>query len=91
MSVFAQAAAKMPYKRWVIIAPNYEFGHTFAAVFKEKLSRLRPDVVFVAERFPTLGKIQAQAEIRALMTAEPEAILNLLFGGDLCSVYPHCR
>lgn len=81
--VYADEAAKLPYKRWAIIAPNYQYGRTIAAAFKAALKKLRPDVIFVAERFPTLGKIKAQEEIRAMQLANPEAVFNQLFTSDL--------
>ncbi|MDD3182517.1 MAG: ABC transporter substrate-binding protein [Alphaproteobacteria bacterium] len=83
ISAYAQEAASRPIKRWAIIAPNYEFGRTISEAFKKELSRRRPDVVFVAERYPTVGKINAQEEIRALKKADPEAIFNNLFESDL--------
>lgn len=82
-SIYAHEAAKNPAKRWALIAPNYEFGRSITAAFKEQLKLLRPDVEFVAERYPTMGKIQAQTEIRALMMGNPDAVFNNLFEGDM--------
>ncbi|MCL5959512.1 MAG: ABC transporter substrate-binding protein, partial [Chloroflexi bacterium] len=39
--------AKLPYKTYYIIGPDYEFGHLEANAFKEKMKELRPDVQFV--------------------------------------------
>jgi branched-chain amino acid transport system substrate-binding protein len=76
-------AAKLPAKRWVTVAPNYEYGTSAVKWFKELLSAERPDVEFVAEQWPALGKIDAGSTAAALADAKPEAIFNVTFGGDL--------
>lgn len=81
--MLAEQAAKLPAKRWATIAPNYEHGQVAVAHFKRFLSELRPDVVFVAEQFPALSKIDAGAEVQALLKAKPDAIYNVTFGPDL--------
>lgn len=47
------------------------------------LTAKRPDVRFVAEQWPALGKIDAGATVAALAEAKPEAIFNVTFGPDL--------
>lgn len=79
----AQMAAELPAKRWATIAPNYEFGQSAVAGFREELQRLRPDVEFVNEQWPTLGKLEAGATVQAMIAANPDAILNATFGADL--------
>lgn len=69
--------------RWATIAPNYEYGQSAVAAFKELLTDLRPDVEFVAEQWPGLGQIDAGAAVQALEAAQPDAIFNVTFGGDL--------
>ncbi len=81
--IFAEEAAHKPFKRWAIIAPNYQYGHTISAAFKKELLKLKPDVEFVEERYPNLGKINAQEEILVLKKAKPEAVFNQLFTSDL--------
>jgi branched-chain amino acid transport system substrate-binding protein len=76
-------AAKLPAKRWVTVAPNYEYGTSSVKWFKQLLSAARPDVTFVAEQWPALGKIDAGATTAALADAKPEAIFNATFGADL--------
>ena len=82
-SILAKEAAKLPAKRWATIAPNYEFGQSTVASFKAELTRLRPDVEFVSEQWPPLGKIDAGAVVGATMAAKPEALFNVTFGTDL--------
>lgn len=76
-------AAKLPAKRWVSVAPNYEYGTSTVKWFRQLLTQQRPDVEFVAEQLPALGRIDAGATVAALEAARPEAILNATFGPDL--------
>lgn len=75
-SMLAEEAAKLPAKKWATIAPNYEYGQSFVAAFKEILTKKRPDVEFVAEQWPPLGKIDAGPVLQAIDAAKPDAILN---------------
>jgi branched-chain amino acid transport system substrate-binding protein len=76
-------AAKLPAKRWATVAPNYEYGQSAVKWFKQLLTAARPDVEFVAEQWPALGKIDAGATAAALADAKPDAIYNVTFGADL--------
>jgi branched-chain amino acid transport system substrate-binding protein len=81
--ILAEEAAKLPAKRWATIAPNYEFGQSAVANFESELKRLRPDVEFVSEQWPPLGKMDAGAMVQAVASSKPEAIFNATFGSDL--------
>ncbi|MCC6608787.1 MAG: ABC transporter substrate-binding protein [Burkholderiales bacterium] len=76
-------AAKLKKKRWAIVYPNYEYGQSAAATFKQLLKAAQPDVEFVAEQAPALGRVDAGAVVQALADAKPDAIFNVLFAGDL--------
>jgi branched-chain amino acid transport system substrate-binding protein len=76
-------AAKLKKKRWAIVYPNYEYGQSAAATFKELLKAAQPDVEFVAEQAPPLGKVDAGSVVQALADAKPDAIFNVLFAADL--------
>jgi branched-chain amino acid transport system substrate-binding protein len=76
-------AAKLKKKRWAIVYPNYEYGTSATAAFKKLLKQKQPDVEFVAEQAPPLGKIDAGAVAQALADAKPDAIFSSLFGADL--------
>jgi len=82
-AMLVEEAAKLPAKRWALVAPNYEYGQSANKWFKELLKRARPDVEFVAEQYPALGKIDAGATIQALEAGKPDAIYNVTFAGDL--------
>jgi branched-chain amino acid transport system substrate-binding protein len=76
-------AAKLKKKRWAIVYPNYEYGQSATASFKKLLSEAQPDVEFVAEQAPPLGRIDAGAVVQALIDAKPDAIFSALFAVDL--------
>ena len=82
-AMLADEAAKLPAKRWATIAPNYEYGQSAVKVFKELLSKKRPDIQWVGEQWPPQGKIDAGAVSEAIAKTQPEAILNVCFGPDL--------
>lgn len=82
-AMLAEQAAKLNKKRWATIAPNYAYGKDAVAAFKAELTKLQPDVEFVAEQWPPLFKIDAGSTVRALEAAKPDAIFNVTFGGDL--------
>ncbi|MGE0806211.1 MAG: ABC transporter substrate-binding protein [Burkholderiaceae bacterium] len=76
-------AAKLKKKRWAIVYPNYEYGQSAAATFKQLLKAAQPDVEFVAEQAPALGRVDAGAVVQALAESKPDAIFNVLFAADL--------
>ncbi len=82
-AMLVEEAAKMPAKRWATIAPNYEYGQSAVASFKELLKARRPDVEFVGEQWPANGKLEAGSTLGAIMAAKPDAIFNVTFGADL--------
>jgi branched-chain amino acid transport system substrate-binding protein len=82
-AMLVEEAAKLPAKRWATVAPNYEYGQSAVQSFKELLKAKRPDVEFVAEQWPALGKLEAGATVQALAAAKPDAIFNVTFGADV--------
>lgn len=85
-AMLAEEAAKTDAIRYATIAPNYAYGQDAVAAFKENLTRLKPEVEFVAEQWPALFKIDAGAEVQALERAKPDAIYNVTFGTDLAKL-----
>ncbi len=83
VAMLVEEAVKLPAKRWVTVAPNYEYGQSSVKWFKQMMAQRRPDVTFVAEQWPALGKLEAGPTVAALQEAKPDAIFNVLFGGDL--------
>ena len=83
VAMLVPEAAKMKRKRWAIVYPNYEYGQTSVATFKQLLKAAQPDVEFVAEQAAPLGRVDAGAVVQALADSKPDAIFNVLFGADL--------
>ena len=88
-TTYMQTAMLMPAaiaakkKRWALVYPNFEYGQSAAENFKTLMKKAQPDVEFVTEQAPPLGKIDAGAVAQAIDDAKPDAIFNVLFGGDL--------
>jgi branched-chain amino acid transport system substrate-binding protein len=88
-STYMQVAMLIPdivaakKKRWALVYPNYEYGQSAAATFKELLEARQPDVEFVTEQATPLGKIDAGAVAQAIDDAKPDAIFSALFAADL--------
>jgi branched-chain amino acid transport system substrate-binding protein len=82
-AMLVDEAAKLPARRWAMLAPNYEYGQSAVASFKQLLKARRPDVEFIGEQWPALGKLDAAAVVQALQQAKPDAIFNATFGADL--------
>ena len=85
-AMLVEEAAKLPAKRWATISPNYEYGQSAVASFKELLKAKRPDVEFVGEQWPALGKLDAGTTLQATMQNKPDAIFNVTFGADLAKL-----
>ncbi len=83
VAMLVPEAAKLGKKRWAVVYPNYEYGQSAVATFKEQMKRAQPDVEFVAEQATPLGRIDAGAVTQALADAKPDAIFNVTFGADL--------
>src|SRR6188472_1643191 len=77
------AAVAAKKKRWALVYPNFEYGQSAAENFKALLKKAQPDVEFVTEQAPPLGKVDAGAVAQAIDDAKPDAIFNVLFGPDL--------
>lgn len=74
--------ASKPYKRWMVIGPNYNYGHESWAAFKDKLKELRPDVEFVGEAWPKLTEKEFKPFIDKIIEAKPDAVWSPLWGMD---------
>jgi len=74
--------ASKPYKRWMCIGPNYNYGWDSWAQFKAKLKELRPDVEFIGELWPKLMEKDFVPFIQKILEAKPDAIWSPLWGMD---------
>ncbi len=87
----ARVAASLPYRRWYVIAPDYEYGYICWTIFREQLTRLRPDVEYVGEAWPESLEHDYGAYIEGVLRVRPDAVLNLLYGGDLVAFVRQSR
>src|SRR5437763_16310179 len=88
-STYMQVAMLVPYgveakkKRWALVYPNFEYGQSAAAWFKQMMKERQPDVEFVTEQATPLGKVEAGPVVQALSDAKADGVFNVLFGPDL--------
>jgi branched-chain amino acid transport system substrate-binding protein len=91
-STYMQVAMLLPdalaakKKRWALVYPNFEYGQAAVAAFRQLMKAKQPDVEFVTEQAPPLGKVDAGAVVQAIDDAKPDAIFNVLFGADLAKL-----
>jgi branched-chain amino acid transport system substrate-binding protein len=91
-STYMQVAMLLPdalaakRKRWALVYPNFEYGQSAAANFKTLMKAKQPDIEFVTEQAPPLGKVDAGAVVQAIDDAKPDGIFNVLFGADLAKL-----
>jgi branched-chain amino acid transport system substrate-binding protein len=83
VAMLVPQAAEAKKKRWALIYPNFEYGQSAAENFKALLKKAQPDVEFVTEQAPPLGRVDAGAVLQAIDDAKPDGIFNVLFGADL--------
>jgi branched-chain amino acid transport system substrate-binding protein len=74
--------AGRPYKRWMCIGPDYNYGHESWRLFREKLKELKPEIEVVGEVFPKLMAKEYGAYIEQIRKAKPDAVWAPLWGQD---------
>jgi branched-chain amino acid transport system substrate-binding protein len=82
-AMLVPAAAKLGKKRWAIVYPNYEYGSSATAAFKQQMIALQASGIEFVEVAVPLGKIDAGPVVQALLDAKPDAIFSSLFATDL--------
>ena len=87
----AYYVASKPYKRWMCIGPNYNYGWDSWAQFKGKLKELRPDVEFVGEVWPKLTEKDFAPFIQKIVEAKPDAVWSPLWGMDAVNFIRQAR
>jgi branched-chain amino acid transport system substrate-binding protein len=78
----AYFVAGQPYKRWMCIGPNYNYGWDSWAAFKAKLKELRPDVEFLGEVWPKLMEPDYTEFIKKIVEMKPDAVWAPIWGMD---------
>jgi len=72
-------------RRYMILGPDYEFGHLQAEAFERRLKEKRPDVEIVGRVWIKPGEADYSRHIEAMRTARPDAVYCNLYGSDLVS------
>src|ERR1700693_6171815 len=79
-------ASELPKRRWAIVYPDYEYGKSATAAFKQQMIARQvaggSGIEFVEIAVP-LGKIDAGQVVQAMIDSRPDAIFSSLFAGDL--------
>jgi branched-chain amino acid transport system substrate-binding protein len=79
-------ASELHKRRWAIVYPDYEYGKSATAAFKQQMIARQAagssGIEFVEIAVP-LGKIDAGPVVQAMIDSKPEAIFSSLFAGDL--------
>ncbi|HEY1461752.1 MAG TPA: ABC transporter substrate-binding protein [Casimicrobiaceae bacterium] len=76
-------AARLQKRRWAIVYPDYEYGKSATAAFKQQMIALQPTGIEFVEFAVPLGKIDAGPVVQAMADAKPDAIFSSLFATDL--------
>jgi branched-chain amino acid transport system substrate-binding protein len=82
-AMLVPAAAKLGKRRWAIVYPNYEYGTSATAAFKQQMIAQQASGLEFVEVAVPLGKIDAGPVVQALIDAKPDAIFSSLFATDL--------
>jgi branched-chain amino acid transport system permease protein len=79
----AQYLAAKPYRRYMVLGPDYELGHIEADAFERRLRELRGDAEIAGRVWPKLGETDFSAHVAAIIGVRPDAVYSNLFGTDL--------
>ncbi|MDR3425267.1 MAG: ABC transporter substrate-binding protein [Alphaproteobacteria bacterium] len=74
---------RLKNKRWVVIAPNIEFGHSFLQSAKDIAAAHGLNANWVGEQWPAYDKLDAGATLVALEQDKPDVVFTVLWGDDL--------
>ena len=75
--------AKMPYKKWTVIGPDYSYGWDSWGAFISNLIKRKPNVeVMSTQAWPAFGAGDYTSHILKVLEAKPDAIYSSLWGGD---------
>ncbi len=75
--------AKRPYRRYMVLGPDYEFGHIQAEAFERRLREHNGDVEIIGRLWPKPGETDFASHIAAILAANPDAVYSNLYGSDL--------
>ena len=78
----AYVGADLPLNNWMVIGPDYNYGHSSWEMFIDKLQELKPGVTVAGELFPPLMCNDFTSYINEIIATAPEAVWAPLWGND---------
>jgi branched-chain amino acid transport system substrate-binding protein len=82
-AVGSVVAAKMPYKKWTVIGPDYSYGWDSWGAFIFHLLKSKPDVeVMSTQAWPKAAAGDYSSYILKILEAKPDAVYSSLVGAD---------
>jgi len=88
----AVAAAKLPYKKWTVIGPDYSYGWDSWGGFIGNLVKRKPDVeVMSTQAWPKFAAGDYTSYIVKVLEAKPDAVYSSLWGGDFITVLKQAK
>lgn len=69
-------------KRIAGILPDYEYGHSAWALFKQAMKKRNPDVKFVYAGWVPFGTLDFSSYLSAAMAKKPDVIYTVEWGGE---------
>lgn len=82
----ASYLANKPYKRYYTIAPDYVFGHDTVQTFLSSLKDFGASPQVVGQQWPALGTTDYSSYISAALSAKPDFVFIVNYGGDLITL-----
>ncbi len=82
-SAMGSYMAKLPYRRYMTLGADYEFGHVQAEAFERRLQEDKEDAEIVGRLWTKPGETDYAVTITAIAAARPEVVYSNLFGSDL--------
>lgn len=78
----ARRAAELPYTKYYLIGPDYEYGHSSIKEFWTELKRLKPNIELVKEAYSPLGTPDFKPYLSAILASGAEICYSSHWGGD---------
>ncbi len=87
----AFVAKDLPATTWATINPKYEYGFTTWSMFKDTLSRFRPEMKYIAESWAPFGTTDFRPHINTIMDAKPEGLYSVEWAGELITMLKQAK
>lgn len=82
MRAGALYCSRQPWRTYLYVGPDYEYGHRQWEDFRSYLAELRPDVTFAGAVWARLFQPDYRPQIQAALRVRPDVLLHGFWGGD---------